>query len=367
MGDEVVHGATAQSGGPTRVSFSEVVRAHYAWDKQAEDMAATDSNRKASQDAYAAFDEKLRQFENDAGEIIEAYWCRKEASAVALTKKPLPVRGRLGGVRSREDNEYRLFRVSDWVTSDAGEIPNLLHECDVLAIKAANGMEGLPQAVVMQWLQAVESHLLGFIERHRDLATTKSEMRPFIEHERAELRRIEEYYQRAGEKRARMHYVSGMLLGVPILAVLAALLVPLLLPFDAQGLETDAMRAFYVALAAGGIGAVVSVLMRMSRGDGFTIDHELGSRGVFRLGIYRPLIGAVSGVAVYFLVQTPLLAIDKGTRTFQYYAILAFLAGFSERWAQDTLTSVLPGAGESPSKRKPREKGAGREQHSSPH
>jgi hypothetical protein len=341
MGDEVVHGATAQSDGPTRVSFSEVVRAHYAWDQKAKDLSATESNWKASQEAYEAFDKKLRQFENDAGQIIEAYWCRKEASAVALTKKLMPMRGRLGGSRSQAESEYRLFRVSDWVTSDAGEIPNLLHECDVLAIKAANGIEGLPQAVVMQWLQAVESHLLGFIERHGDLATTKSDMRSFIEHERAELRRIEEYYQRAGEKRARMHYVSGMLVGVPILAVLAALLVPLLLPFDAQGLETDAMRAFYVALAAGGIGAVVSVLMRMSRGEGFTIDHELGSRGVFRLGIYRPLIGAVSGVAVYFLVQTPLLAISEGTRTFQYYAIVAFLAGFSERWTQVTLSGAM--------------------------
>jgi len=51
------------------------------------------------------------------------------------------VRGRLGLIGSREEKEYRLFRVSDWVTSDAGEIPNLLHECDVLAITAARGIE----------------------------------------------------------------------------------------------------------------------------------------------------------------------------------------------------------------------------------
>jgi hypothetical protein len=345
MSDEVVHGATAESDGTTRVSFSDVVRAHYAWDRQAKDFSATESSRRASQEAHAhardAFDEKLRLFEHDSGQIIDAYWCRKQASAVALTRKRVPMRGRRGGISSRAEDEYRLFRVSDWVTSDDSEIPDLLHECDVLAIKAAHGIEGLPQAVVMQWLQAVESHLLGFIERHRDGVPTKSEMRAFINHERAELRRIEDYYQRSGEKRARMHYVSGMLLGVPILAVLAALLVPLLLPFGAQGLDTPGMRGFYVALAAGGIGAVVSVLMRMSRGEGFTIDHELGSRGVFRLGIYRPLIGAISGVAVYFLVQTPLLSVSDHTRTFQYYAILAFLAGFSERWTQVVLSGAM--------------------------
>src|SRR5215208_1433651 len=156
MGDEVVHGATAQGEGPTTVSFSDVVRAHYAWDHHAKDLSATEPSSKDSQQAYSsardAFDKKLRQFETDAGEIIDAYWCRKEASAVALTKKRVPMRGRLGRIRTRGQDEYRLFRVSDWVTSEAGEIPNLLHECDVLAIKAAHGLEGLPQAVVMQWL-----------------------------------------------------------------------------------------------------------------------------------------------------------------------------------------------------------------------
>jgi hypothetical protein len=101
------------------------------------------------------------------------------------------------------------------------------------------------------------------------------------------------------------------------------------------------MRDFYVAFAAGGVGAVVSVLMRMSRGDKFQIDHELGSRGVFRLGAFRPLIGAVSGVAVYFLVNTRLLSIDPDARTLSYYAILGFLAGFSERWTQVILSGAM--------------------------
>lgn len=334
MGDEGVHGATT---GRPRVSFSDVVRAHYAWDRQESDSDGSESNGTRS-----AFEHTLGEFEQDAGEIVEAYWCRKAASAVALTRKRVSTPGRVGRIGSRETDEYRLFRVSDWVTSDGGEIANLLHECDVLAIKAATGLEGIQQAVAMQWLQAVEAHLLGFIERHRDVAPSKVETAAFVRGQRAELSRIEDYYQRAGEKRARLHYVKGMLLGgVPTVAVLAGLLALVLLPFGAPGLKTDGMRAFYVALAAGGVGAVISVLMRMSKGESFTIDHELGSRGVFRLGVYRPMIGAVSGVALYFLVQTPLLSIDRSARTFQYYAIVAFLAGFSERWTQVTLSGAM--------------------------
>lgn len=356
MADEGAHGATTM-GGRTTVSFSDVVRAHYEWDQQAKDAAASHSNGRRSFDppARGAFDDKLRQFEKDAGEIIEAYWCRKQASAVALTRKRVSAPRGLGRRGRRQADEYRLFRVSDWVTADAGEIANVLHECDVLAIKAASGLEGIHEAVVMQWLQAVEAHLLGFVERHRDAAPTPAETAAFVRQQRRELRRVEDYYQHAGEKRARLQYVNGMLVGgVPAMVVLAGLLALVLLPFDAPSLKSDGMREFYVALAAGAAGAVISVLMRMSKGERFTIDHELGSRGVFRLGAYRPLIGAVSGVALYFLVQTPLLSIDKGAQTFQFFAIIGFLAGFSERWTQVTLSGAMRTVGEEEPEKQPR-------------
>lgn len=312
----------------THVSFSDVVRAHYAWDKQ---------NGEHSRDAY---DDTIERFQRDEGEIVDAYWCRKDASAVALTRKRI-TRGRLS-LGDRQEDEYRLFRVSDWVTGGGSEIANLLHECDVLAIKAAKGLEGIQQAVAMQWLQAVEAHLLGFIERHRDAEPNRAETERFVARQRVELSRIEDYYQSAGEKRARMYYVRGMLLGgVPAVAVLAVALGGILQAFGAPALDTDTMRDFYIALAAGAVGAVISVLMRMSKGESFTVDHELGSRGVFRLGSFRPLIGSVSGVALYFLVQTPLLSIDPDARTLQFYAILAFLAGFSERWTQVTLSGAM--------------------------
>jgi hypothetical protein len=333
--------------GSTHVSFSDVVRAHYAWDRQ---------NGEHSREAY---DDKIRRFERDEGEIIDAYWCRKDASAVALTRKRV-MRGRFA-LGAREEDEYRLFRVSDWVTGHGSEIANVLHECDVLAIKAAKGLEGIQQAVAMQWLESVEAHLLGFIERHREVEPSRGETERFVARQRVELSRIEDYYQSAGEKRARMYYVRGMLLGgVPAVAVLAVILGLVLQAFGAPPLDTDTMRSFYIALAAGAVGAVISVLMRMtkSKGESFTVDHELGSRGVFRLGSFRPIIGAVSGIALYFLVQTPLLSIDPKARTLQFYAILAFLAGFSERWTQVTLSGAMrtvgagdPAADEPPSKK----------------
>ena len=57
-------------------------------------------------------------------------------------------------------------------------------------------------------------------------------------------------------------------------------------------------------------------------------------------------MGAIFGVAMYFLVSTPLLQIEQGTKTFAFYVTVAFLSGFSERWTRvilDGAQSVIGG------------------------
>jgi hypothetical protein len=86
------------------------------------------------------------------------------------------------------------------------------------------------------------------------------------------------------------------------------------------------------------LGAIVSVLSRMAgRGRGFIVDHEIGRWGIQRLGSYRPLIGAIFGLALYFLASTTLVQLDPNAKTFAFFIVIAFLAGFSERWAQVVL------------------------------
>lgn len=289
---------------------------------------------------HRRFRQLLRDFEASSGEIVNAYWCREQASAVALTRREIVHRSRLAGRRRRL--EYRLHRVSDWVTGDTHEIADLLHDCDILAIKASNSLESVPRAVVMQWLLLVESHLLGFIERHREHPPSADEAKKFAASERAELRRIEEYYFRAGEKRARMRYVEGMLgFGVVLLVAVALATAGVLHLFGALDLESSAVREFYASAAAGGIGAVISVLMRMSGRGEFTIDHELSRWEVTLVGSYRPLIGSVSGIVVYFLFQTPLVPIEESALSLPLYVVVAFLAGFSERWTRMVLSGAL--------------------------
>jgi len=328
MPEQTAHGTPHVRNGHDRVSFSEVARAHFDWDR-------------AGDEGGDRFRETLDAFESEAGDIVDAYWCRKDASAVALTLRRPRRRGRARRLLAGDRDDYRLYRVSDWVTAGMRDVPDLLHDCDILAIKAANGLEGVPRAVVMQWLMAIEAHILGFIERHRDHEPGEDELTAFVSRQRAELRRVESYYQAAGEKLGRLRYVEGMLgIGVFLVVVASVATWGLLALFGAGDLHDADVREFYAAAAAGAAGAVVSVLMRMSGRGEFAIDHELGRHGVTLVGAYRPVVGSVSGIVVYFLARTPMLPLDDELLTVPFFVVVAFLAGFSERWAKDVLLGV---------------------------
>jgi len=326
----------AKGGAHHEITFPELVRAHHLWETSA-DAAGAEAR-------LTRFKQLLDDFQHQSGQVIDAYWCHKEASAVALTRREVMKRGRFGRKRKIE---YRLHRVSDWVTDSNHEIADLLHDSDILGLKAAASLEGVPRAVVMQWLLLVDSHLLGFLERYRHEPCHPAVAELFADSERAELRRIEDYYFRAGEKRARMRYMAGMVtFGVVLVAAAAAVTGVVLSFFDSFSVDSTAVQEFYAAAAAGGVGAIVSVLMRMSGRGSFAIDHELSRWEVMLVGAYRPLIGSVSGIVVYFLVQTPLVPIEPDALTLPFYVVVAFLAGFSERWTRVVLSGAMRTIGE---------------------
>jgi len=99
-----------------------------------------------------------------------------------------------------------------------------------------------------------------------------------------------------------------------------------------------------VALGMGGIGAVISVLTRMANRDSrFNLDHEVGQKEARRLGAFRPFIGATVGALLYLAVSGRLLVVGAvENKTLAFYAVISFLAGFSERWAKVVLDIAPP-------------------------
>lgn len=324
--------ATGQTGA---VLFAELVWAHYWWEQERHwHREATDP------DTERAYREKLEEFEREQGAIIQVYWSTRAASAVALTEGHGKRRRRfLRFLRIVEDDrEIRLHRVSDWVTKASPRIADMLHQCDLLAIRVGEILRGTSERIAMRWILAVQAHLLGFLERTDkvdpgDLDKLEKET---VRLQLAELVKIEDYYHRAATKAGRIVYVSGMLLGT-VIAAIAAPLIALglwaagtLESGGVQGLETT-----FVCYGAGTIGALVSALSRMGNGPGtFNVDFEIGRPLLRRLGLYKPFVGAVFGVAAYFLLASELLASKQPgeAQALYFYGIIAFFAGFSERF-----------------------------------
>jgi hypothetical protein len=177
------------------------------------------------------------------------------------------------------------------------------------------------------------------------------------------------------QRKALIQYFSGMLVGLVLLITLAIALgfvsVPLLpLPPSLTPEQIAELRTFgpnyllQVATIAGAIGAAISVLQRISAGrfslsrNVVVLQQSRQSTGraytisiLKTLGLFRPVIGAVFGVAFYVFQSAGLLPfipkVDVSLPV--YFAALAFIAGFSERFARDmVITAQAPMADASP-------------------
>jgi hypothetical protein len=363
--DRVTHedGVPGPSGGASgAILFPELVRVHYEWQHrtgqgprarrgryvgdQDAALARREDGRRDGRELEQAYRLKVKEFQAAEGEILDAYWCWNEASAVALTAK----RKKRTAIR-RGAPQLRLHRATDWATIKMPEVAELLHHYDSLAIRVSEILNPAPKRIAMERIFAEQSYLLGFVETTR-AKPSESQLRTLLEKQRAALKHIEDYYHRAGENAARIYYFFGMMVGMLLLAAVAvAVTVPLVLYTDVDLVE---MRDYLSSYAAGAVGAVVSVMSRMRQDtatqQGFRVDYEVGKGPLWFLGGVRPVLGAIFGTATYFALQSSLVQMSPQApdKAFYFFALLAFLSGFSERFthvifgqAEKTVTATL--------------------------
>src|SRR6266536_1167027 len=283
------------------------------------------------------YEELLAAFQNSEGEIVRAYWCTTEASAVVLTEK----RKRLGWLPWRRLGNLRLHRETEWVTAEAPVIADLLHKCDTLAIRINRVLTQEPRRIAMEWVFSEQSYLLGFVERMGGRPSKKDTASTVARHQ-VEVDRIERYYDRAANKAARIRYFVGMLVGLLFVAALGVLVAGVIELFANLDLGADSTRNFYASFGAGAVGAMVSVMTRMRQEGGITLDYEVGNGLIVMLGGFRPVLGAIFGVLAYFALASGFLGVTppSGGTAFFFYTVFAFAAGFSERFAHVILGSA---------------------------
>ena len=305
------------------VSFPELVWAHFERQKA---LQAQGGPGGVAEERYRRY---LDAFEAAHGKIAEVYWCANQPAAVALTVTRPPVL-----LRPFKHDLVRLHRVSDWLTKNTPDVARFMHDCDTLAVKIGSVLRETTQRIALQWTYALTSYLLAAVDNAGG-RLSGAQLAAVTRAHRLEFARIEEYYKGAAIRGAQIVYFWGMVLGAVFLTVLGGVLLLVAVGVDA---DRDSVEKFFACYAAGAVGAIVSVLQRVTSGH-FGIDYELGKGALRRLGSFRPFIGAVFGVAVFFVVKSEVVQVSEPEtpKGFYFVVILAFLAGFSERFAKDLL------------------------------
>ena len=342
---------------PRRVSFPDLVRVHFRW-RQSVNPGSRASEAERDE-LHQIYQETLTRFEHEHGELVSAYWCADVESAVALTAG----RPETHWLRRVLSVSPKFHRVSDWATKDEPEIARALHQCDELAIRACEVLRGRSRRICIQLVMSSACHLLALIDAKGD-SRSAAEHKAAIAAEQHTLEVLRHDYRQAANGDAQLVYFAGMVLGIAGLALLYLVAGDVL-----QANESIEDATIVGCLVAGAVGAVVSVIARVNSGS-FALDVDVARGYTLFLGGLRPLIGSIFGLLSYFALTSGFVEIFKlppehDTKRFFFLCVIAFGAGFSERWAQDTLTGGLTGRGRTPipapaAKPKPAAAGAAR-------
>jgi hypothetical protein len=276
----------------------------------------------------------FQQFERKNGRIVRWYTARKVFAAAALT----------------EEDDITVTLGRD-LPAGSDELVDLLRRCQEVAYTAWHRLTRFDRRQCQNMIFSVVEEALRQLDSSEKIQADRS-IRQLVKR----LCDAEEFMLRCATRRAQGKYLKGMLGGTVVTGLVVGAVALVLV--DGQDLTRLAGQLLLVA-TAGAVGAVVSVLWRMTSGSFRmnlpTLSHEMKGTDVRLVAGLRPVIGLVFALATTTLVMGAVIPVDThtGAKQTALFAGIGFLAGFSERLAQDMfvrsgqgLTGVM---GDSPS------------------
>ena len=273
--------------------------------------------------------------------LIRDNYFAKHIHAGALVVKP---RGLFVPLTQTRKINLRYDSVD--ATAVQPEFESAIWRARALERESALTLGGRSRRVLVEMLYTILVYLLSVLD------AAKAEDRRDVEHKQEWLKRVDSALESANreldrlcafaEDAAKKASLRWYLLGLPAGALVGAMLIAFAESWASlAGPSADDAR---LCVACGAVGAIVSVMTRVSRGLQM-IDSQQGNFVTTLAGAFRPLIGGIFGLAVYVFVQGGLIPIDTpddAGKQLQFFAALAFLSGFSERWAQDSIVQSAP-------------------------
>jgi hypothetical protein len=252
------------------------------------------------------------------------------------------------------DNEIFVeFRPA---TLDDVEFIDLLIKLARVHLKARRILRGEDLRTSMETVFTVISYCLASLDMSARAAGKNESEKAAVAAERAqvlgllksECEQAEEDLDAIVHRRAERTYFNSMLVTALVL-VLAGIVASWML---ASSRSFNTLYKFLLVTGvAGSLGATISVMSRMTFGR-FSLSQAIialqhgkrGARTLQVMGAIRPVIGAVFGIVFFVLERSGLLPLklpESPAAMLYFYAAIAFLAGFSERWAQSTFKGVM--------------------------
>jgi hypothetical protein len=309
-----------------------------------DDLIRTYPRKGQAAGAGADFKRLLREYQEAEGEIVDKYFAKHFEAGVVHTC-------RRDGLVGRKSYRIRMKYPGEKVAAVQPEFEAALWRARSMEQQTTLIVTGRPRRMLLEMLFSIVVYVLGVVDSLEGVQKTAQQdgqdvtehsrlcIRKALRIARSELARLQQLVNEAAIRSALRHYVFGLFLGGIALLALAWTTgrVPMFEPTRTQ----DLVRA----VAAGGLGAVISVMIRISHGQRVDVDPTQGNSMTCLAGSFRPVIGGVLGAALYVLLQAGLIPLEIPAQpddASYLFAAIAFLAGFSERWAQDTIVRSVP-------------------------
>jgi hypothetical protein len=295
--------------GSGRTEFQDLVLAFFLGREDDAGETTLECSPEDGQLARDHFNVLVRNFERVHGHIRRSYFGRYVLAAAALTS----------------EDEIEVVLARDVPSS---ELIQIIRRAQALGYMAWHRLEQYDKRLCQGMIFSVILEVLRRLDQGHDCGDKE------LDYLRANLDEAEKFMLRCAKRQAQTQYMNGMLkygsVALALLLVLAGVIGVV------HGSFNGVLGQMVLVAIAGAFGAAVSVMWRQTSGT-FTINlPTLGSASELRLmGALRPAIGAVFALAVFVFAMSPILPLETTTRDTYLLVALGFLAGFSERFAQD--------------------------------
>jgi len=369
------------------VSLDDLVETYQALRRATKEQPPGAAGSAADSPA-SRFAAQLRVFQTRHGDVIEIVFCKELAAGVVLTQRRTPSQGLDGEIL------LSLPTATHWPEWIAA----LLLDCYALQMQIRQCLRGSDRSACLRTLFFLMGQALRLLEaeearhlapanargataptppapastngkrkkkaaglpaqlvaagpevalsgvavaRPADDAATQARRQRLYAGQLQELRAV---VARSATRRAQTLHALGMLFGALLLGVVAIVLV--LQPFLTASAQGELQRVVACGVA-GAAGAIVSVLQRLTWRKLHLAD-QAGARSLLLAGTFRPIVGATLALAMYLFLAAGLLPLapphpDDLRQEAYFFAAIAFVAAFGERFAQDTLSISQPAA-----------------------